>query len=226
MRGKQRTGEHLYADWLLKALGDHPPYSLRDAGRGFDARPAASLRWVVNRVCASCNNGWMADLEADTQPILTPLLYPPAFPEQIWMDPAAAEVLATWATKTALVHDLASGTGPRFEPDEYRSLFETRKPAAGARLSLAVYSGTGAVKHWLSTANDGWMVTHTMQIRHCVMQLETGLRPTPWDNSERASKLRVLAWPITDAVLVPASVGLDDGDLDKLAGRPFECLFG
>jgi hypothetical protein len=55
-------------------------------------------------LCATCNNGWLAGIEKEVQPLLEPMVVTAA-PTVI--DPAAQEILAFWAVKTCLLLELA-----------------------------------------------------------------------------------------------------------------------
>lgn len=95
------------------------PSSLKD----FDA---PSFSHTIRRVCGPCNNGWMADLEAATEPLVTEMLAG----KRPVLGTAEQDVLSRWMYKTALVvallnddteatrvdathyHDLAHGATP------------------------------------------------------------------------------------------------------------------
>jgi hypothetical protein len=58
---------------------------------------------TVRLVCKACNNGWLADLEGTTEPVLTPMIG--AQPQLLTDD--TATTLATWVLKTVLVANVA-----------------------------------------------------------------------------------------------------------------------
>lgn len=107
--GRPLTREHLLPQWLSEVLVD-----LRPAPEGFDsayestlaggvdvARTHPSLRpeMVVKTVCTSCNNGWMADLEGQVQPVLARLVRG----EGADVSEAEQVALATWMAKVAVL---------------------------------------------------------------------------------------------------------------------------
>jgi hypothetical protein len=98
-----RSKEHIFPQWLLRHHGAMDekvqPHRISMALGGALAsqRGERPLRAHVNgEVCASCNNGWMASLEASTQPILT------RSPLRGRIAPDEAAVLARWFAKTAV----------------------------------------------------------------------------------------------------------------------------
>ncbi|MGH2922380.1 MAG: hypothetical protein ACRDKU_09965, partial [Gaiellaceae bacterium] len=60
---------------------------------------AGKLDMKVRRVCESCNNGWMSELEKAAQPVLLPLIEG----KSKKLVPVEQEVVAVWAIKTALM---------------------------------------------------------------------------------------------------------------------------
>jgi hypothetical protein len=100
----------------------------------------APFTWTVRDVCAACNNGWMADLETEAQPILTPLIEDRAGPLTL---PQMA-VAATWATKTVLVAGRAMpGEREVMPADSYRWFGDHRQPLPGGIVWLGRYTGDG-----------------------------------------------------------------------------------
>ena len=97
----QRAKEHIFPKWLLvhyDALDElvHPTRTSA-GGELLSERPERPLRAHVNgEVCAACNNGWMASLEAATKPVLT------RRPLRGRITPDEAEILARWFIKTAV----------------------------------------------------------------------------------------------------------------------------
>jgi hypothetical protein len=68
-----------------------------DVQRVWDAQ---MFSHTVRCVCADCNNGWMSELEDEVKPVLTPLLKN----HRTTLTRDDQILLATWATKTGLVH--------------------------------------------------------------------------------------------------------------------------
>ena len=115
--------EHVLPQWLLRALA--PDSAGRMPAKSgffheFDGysmtRDLDSLSFKTRRVCAKCNNGWMAELEGDVQLFLSPLVEDAAadFPSSsITRLQENAECLSVWLAKTAL---LASHALPNAQP--------------------------------------------------------------------------------------------------------------
>lgn len=57
------------------------------------------IDFQVKRVCGPCNHGWMSELESRAQPLLTRIFNG----STTTLTPAHQLLLATWATKTAIV---------------------------------------------------------------------------------------------------------------------------
>jgi len=98
-----RSKEHIFPKWLLmyyEAMDEMvQPHRISMALGGVIAseRGARPLRAHFNgEVCAACNNGWMASLEASTKPILT------RKPLRGRITEGEAAVLARWFIKTAV----------------------------------------------------------------------------------------------------------------------------
>ena len=70
------TREHVLPDWLTE-IGLDPEPSIHHAGplnrlpRQWSAKP---FKTTVKMVCASCNNGWLSQLESAVKPVIAPLI--------------------------------------------------------------------------------------------------------------------------------------------------------
>lgn len=117
------TREHIFADWYSKyrgeKIGDAQQYELlvtntdRKTGvRSIQEIPKfqGNIRQSkLKAVCKSCNTGWMSDLQELAKPILAPLTSGIIRP----LGPTEQDVLAVWATMTAMV---VSGAAYWFSP--------------------------------------------------------------------------------------------------------------
>jgi hypothetical protein len=87
-------------------------------------RQGSTLTIKVREVCATCNHGWMSQLEKAIQPILG----------QLWstsvdrLNSAQAATLATWAVKTAWMHERAANDDPTPTPEQRRQLLDSTRP--------------------------------------------------------------------------------------------------
>jgi hypothetical protein len=59
---------------------------------------------LEDRICAPCNNGWLAGIEKQVRPLLKPMA---VSAERTMLDSAAQQLLALWAIKTCLLLELA-----------------------------------------------------------------------------------------------------------------------
>jgi hypothetical protein len=88
-------------------------------------------------VCAPCNGGWMAALEAAVKPILSPLILttdPQSFTED------DALMLATWAAKTVLTASLLHSDDTNPIPKKYfGELYRDRRPFKDCVVWIAAY---------------------------------------------------------------------------------------
>lgn len=117
-------------------------------------RPSPGLDFQVRKVCASCNNGWMSNLEAEIIDVLDPL---------ITMQPSAAlnireiplkqqRKISFWATKTAMMADQTQGV----------PLLSTQK-LKRMRTHSAIPGGT---RVWMGACDELYplVTSHTVKI--------------------------------------------------------------
>jgi hypothetical protein len=141
------TAEHVWPAWarpLIEAREHtriHPYHRFvvqddhEDEHDTWD-QPANSMTAKV--VCASCNNGWMSDLEGAAKPMLEPMLGD----HGRLLHQGGQETLAAWALKTAMMVDQTNTPRRRvIGPDEYRHLHENGRPSSRIRIWLASYTG-------------------------------------------------------------------------------------
>ena len=104
------TAEHVFGDWLSRIGLPREPMAhgagpLNRVMRELGVRPPF-LQTVG--VCATCNNGWMSQLEQVAQRVLTPFIL--GRPGQIELEDAAA--IAAWVQKTTLTAADAEDAAP------------------------------------------------------------------------------------------------------------------
>ncbi len=98
------TLEHLWSDWIGVLLGEREEYTVqrkRPTGELIEWK-TIGLNHVATVVCGKCNNGWMSDLEAEAQPMLSPII---KFGVPISFLPAGIAILAAFAFKSAIISD-------------------------------------------------------------------------------------------------------------------------
>jgi hypothetical protein len=130
---RDTTEEHVFPQWLSKELT-----SLGRLIRREESGPR-SLRKidVTAPICATCNNRWLSVLEGDTKPLLSRMLRG----EEQRLFHNEQKLLATWALKTAMMLDLASGL-PVIPVGFFHELRQKRKPFASSFVWIAGYGGS------------------------------------------------------------------------------------
>src|SRR6185437_16541610 len=93
------TREHAWPKWIRSGAP-----KAKDAANLLRGETVAPLRYrgvpferVLRRVCGECNGGWMARLEEQAKPALSPLVS--GTPRTL--ERAEQQILARWAIKTA-----------------------------------------------------------------------------------------------------------------------------
>lgn len=119
----RRSKEHVLPQWLRKHTPGLPAGSTTHAtglglsldGRAYEPvepitihRKATVLTTFTRSVCETCNNGWMSALETAAEPVFMSLVAASQHPPAVAMDRDRATILARWAHKTALTHELAN----------------------------------------------------------------------------------------------------------------------
>ncbi|MEK8146667.1 hypothetical protein NKH18_51540 [Streptomyces sp. M10(2022)] len=75
--GSPVTKEHIFPQWLNEYLlpGRQQTEQARYGEGAYDkTRQSVGLDFTVKKVCASCNNGWMSQLEVASKDALAPLI--------------------------------------------------------------------------------------------------------------------------------------------------------
>jgi hypothetical protein len=124
----RRAKEHVFPRWLLEHFGlsdllIQPTW--REAvkeGQAKDQRQHTMEGLVHGLVCASCNNGWMNDLEIAVRPLLLGLADGSAEPSSL--APDQRRTLARWAVKTAATLNHSSNFHTVVRTEQARSARE------------------------------------------------------------------------------------------------------
>lgn len=224
------TKEHVWPQWLRS----HPAIA-RELSKPFPRRPHVSPRFTrsdfftgpvteavvrgeeqpphlltVRVVCATCNNGWMANREPGAQRLLSPLMT--GSRTNLGRDDLTR--IAAWATKTAMMAEYCQPEGLTFT-DSQRSRVRTRERPphdvsvwmgcddGGRHLVFRHFSGTlRALRPDGRLVDDAGRIGITLMIPHTVALLVTNSTPDiepevveqmlpPW--SEGAQWRRI--WP-------------------------------
>ncbi|MFJ3914110.1 hypothetical protein [Streptomyces vinaceus] len=172
------TGEHVLRRELVNQVLWEAPKSRTEVVRHYaDGTPTEVSREIpqsildqtLKDVCGACNNGWMNDLENRAEKTLVPLLRG----ERVVVTSDDAEVLATWAAKTAMVRARVDAD-PYTVPEEHRThLMNAGTPPSNLTVWVATCDPhpSARTRHYrlvrelpgtpiLQTAEDGetWMV--------------------------------------------------------------------
>lgn len=151
------TKEHVFGAWIGRLGLDSTPAQHRTGflnRLGRDLGVSAPYTRTVRDVCATCNNGWMGDVEATAQQVLTPFIL--GEPGTLPLDRQGA--VAMWAQKTALTAMLLSREADRDDgyglpASEYRALYEERgtaQPLPASSLWIGRYVGTRQSLTWVT----------------------------------------------------------------------------
>jgi hypothetical protein len=81
-------------------------------------------RLTVKCVCASCNNGWVSQLEDAAKPVLLDMI----LDKRRAFTRAEAQAVARWATKTVLMYQQFEPARCSFVEDHYRTFYRKRRP--------------------------------------------------------------------------------------------------
>jgi hypothetical protein len=159
------SSEHVIPRWLSGPLTRaqlHPQVDVaaemvthrfeRPVDSGTESREWRSrgLGLLTNRVCKTCNSGWLSNLESDAGPIVAPLVTGQAAS----LDGHHQTLLATWSYKTLLLCQMLRPPSIRSIPaSRLRQFFTDRRPPDDAHLWIGVTQGGTAV-HESSTHVD------------------------------------------------------------------------
>jgi hypothetical protein len=120
------SSEHILPQWLLDEFGirddEVSPTHMSSDGTAVSTRTHQLKNLVAGGVCATCNSGWMSQLETTSRPILRDL-----FANEISVvdcSPADRFILARWATKTALTLNLGANFRRNIPKAHYHHLHD------------------------------------------------------------------------------------------------------
>lgn len=147
------SGEHLWSDWmgdLLKRKWHRSRLEIVKDFR-FEGAPFGELSYwschgathkkKVYVVCATCNNGWMNDLEKAARAYLEQMIKG----ELITLDQTAQRAVAEWISLKVLVleHDPTGGQPPTpiFSREDRLNFKDTHRPPSGFRAWLCKANG-------------------------------------------------------------------------------------
>jgi len=130
--GSTRTKEHVWPLWLQKRFGlEKDQFQGNHFGipwgiSTLSTRTQSFSSLVLGGVCASCNNGWMSELETKVAPIFEKL-WCPNNDRYTTLELDSCNTLAQWAFKTSLVINLSSNYRKIIPLEHYREFFEFKR---------------------------------------------------------------------------------------------------
>jgi hypothetical protein len=130
------TKEHLFAKWVRDTYQDKRQSAVeyvRDESVLWTYEGDA-LDQNVKAFCGDCNNGWMSDLEVRTAQVMRPMLRAEQVP--VKMGYVAQTIVASWATKTAMVLDQMHPADHRIPVSYYRDFHRKREPSSDVLVIL------------------------------------------------------------------------------------------
>lgn len=193
-RGAPRTREHVFGRWIKKRLPKDrlvfEPHRAGPFGLDYsDVRgPMALDTLQVGRVCAGCNNGWMASLEKAADRML--------FGTDRDLDAAEALQLAHWAIKTAVVMNVSQPSPLIWtEADRHRV-----KVGPFERTAVSVLRVQDADANWAQGEERVWSVANDAKDAWALLALVATVRirlndivlivaRLPWQMSSCAASL-------------------------------------
>jgi hypothetical protein len=227
--------EHVFADWMGASFPDDREVDqfrryedLTGTGDVEGGRwPGISFTQTVRDVCKDCNTGWMSHLERDVAPVIRGALLGKAMtlslPDQ--------HLIATWATKTALIATRAVPAGGRdpIPVEAYRWFGKNQMPLPRSVIALGRYDGEGpwpvnlhvhGAKLWRADGRPA-PADHTTNAMHAVFAvghlsfsvIVTYLDGDPDVGEPAASPHRVKIWPATADRQWPPAIEISDADM-------------
>lgn len=199
---------------------------LRVTKDGVKEHVAPALTEQVRVVCATCNNGWMNNLEEGVRSFLPALIRGGA----VRLDNDDQHALAAWSLKTMLMyqHTHRPKDQTAIPAEDYATFFEERKPSKLMTAQIAfmnyppddsvplvdtLYQGYGGSdspgRGWIGTLKIGCMVMQILRLGPA----DDGMRVTPFPN--RATTRSV--WPPTRPVGWPLRFATPYEDMKALA---------
>jgi hypothetical protein len=220
--------EHLFPDWLnslfpTEVIGPSTAERFSATPETFQVKSWTTLKAAsetIREVCSTCNNGWMARLEARAKPLLMPMAGGAA---QL-LDPAQQIIVATWAAKTIMVCERSVGRRYNFAPDDRRIVRLLDRPPGHVRIYCsAVQTDVGPLRfaHAAGEVLDHPVLAgvevnfYTLQVGALVLQLIRGNPPPPvagmWSQHapERDLELPIFP-PLASGVYWPTKAVLDE----------------
>ncbi len=160
-----RTKEHVIPVWLQQHLGItdamlSPTRYSGKTGEVLSTRSHGINGLVAGRVCSTCNNGWMSQLEIVSMPILISLMAT----RRPVSDLTGAEktTLARWAAKTAYVLNFSSNSVKNVPLEHMRYLYRNGTALPNGVTVCAQQHNPTMKFNWLQGAQ--WQILNTTDV--------------------------------------------------------------
>lgn len=212
------TKEHVIAQWLRAALGvtDFRVRYIQHTLETTRHHDGPAFLEQVRVVCATCNNGWMNDLEESVRHFLPKLITG----RLVLLNVAEQEALARWSFKTMLMYQYTHSAQHRTViPDaDYVEFYATRELSKDmtARVafmnfppdnSVPLLDTLGQAYGDANELGDAWI--STLKIGCLVVQIlrgpeREGMRLQPFESDQLFRAIwpatRPVGWPIRFAI--------------------------
>jgi hypothetical protein len=237
--------EHVFPDWLRQifprtagtthtlgvmewagAPGRSPAKQTRKQ------RPGHSGTKKIRRVCKTCNETWLSNIEKIAKPILAPLING----EKIELDATKQRILATWAAKTVMTAEQIHPNKVVVYQAERTWLKENLTPPAGWNVWAGTYNGFAwgelAIQQYagllrIPTVDNGNPAEHNLiftifGMRRLMLVVTSSTWPRMWEIMESVGSPSGLSlsriWPVVQASISwPRAFVLTDADGDQMA---------
>ncbi len=199
--------EHVWPQWRLKLLSSRRPVRQR-VGTGKEVTYSGDFK--LKRVCSTCNNGWMSELETEAKPILGPIVQDLS----IQLDLEDQTKIARWAFKTAIVLEgtkersmkryFESGLGPGLRTSGH--ILGRTMIWIGRSSESGLYARASDIQYNLGGQNLSAEATvTTMVVGHVVFQVVSAVFPAEKDAEAVGIPLHIDDWGRVLATIWPAS---------------------
>lgn len=141
--GRPTNREHVLARWLsllvvqpgrrMYVEVDRPgaPTTRREPLKVFDL--------IAKQICASCNAGWMADLEGSVRPLISPMVQG----QRVVLPPDAQNQIARWTIKTAVMARYVQSPPELATPEMLQWLRDQPSAPPYSAVWLGRFAGSG-----------------------------------------------------------------------------------
>jgi len=136
--------EHVWPRWLARIIEQLPGekkllFNIRTDKHGHRKKwQSPKPEIVTKKICKTCNEGWMSDLEKDASSILRPMIYR----DGQTLTGKQQETIALWIVKTAMVLDSISAEVSFYEMSERTHFYKSFFPPGTVNFYLGFCSGT------------------------------------------------------------------------------------